>query len=341
MATEKPHRNDIPDAFGDKADLNRVAQRYAVRVTPAVYDTVSDISPADPVALQYLPDTRELSQTADEREDPIGDSARSPVPGIVHRYPDRVLLMPVTRCAVYCRYCFRRETTGKGTGLLPPAQLDTALDYIRQNKTIWEVILSGGDPLVLSPRRLAALLEQLDKLEHIGVIRIHSRVPVADPVRITAGLCALLEKMQKPVYIVLHINHAQEISAAVEQSFKKLRQSGCVLLSQSVLLKGVNNDAAVLEQLFRRLVTLGVKPYYLHHPDKAPGTAHFRLPLAEGQQIMRQLRARLSGIAQPVYMLDIPGGYGKIPVTPCYLSAEGDGIYTLEDPSGKRHRYRD
>lgn len=341
MATEKPHRNDIPDAFGDKADLNRVAQRYAVRVTPAVYDTISDISPADPVALQYLPDTRELSQTADEREDPIGDSARSPVPGIVHRYPDRVLLMPVTRCAVYCRYCFRRETTGKGTGLLPPAQLDAALDYIRQHKTIWEVILSGGDPLVLSPRRLAALLEQLDKIDHIGVIRIHSRVPVADPVRITAGLCALLEKIQKPVYIVLHINHAQEISAAVEQSVKKLRQSGCVLLSQSVLLKGVNNDAAVLEQLFRRLVTLKVKPYYLHHPDKAPGTAHFRLPLAEGQQIMRQLRTRLSGIAQPVYMLDIPGGYGKIPVTPCYLSAEGDGIYTLEDPSGKRHRYRD
>lgn len=341
MATEKPHRNDIPDAFGDKADLNRVAQRYAVRVTPAVYDTISDISPADPVALQYLPDTRELSQTADEREDPIGDSARSPVPGIVHRYPDRVLLMPVTRCAVYCRYCFRRETTGKGTGLLPPAQLDAALDYIRQHKTIWEVILSGGDPLVLSPRRLAALLEQLDKIDHIGVIRIHSRVPVADPVRITAGLCALLEKIQKPVYIVLHINHAQEISAAVEQSVKKLRQSGCVLLSQSVLLKGVNNDAAVLEQLFRRLVTLKVKPYYLHHPDKAPGTAHFRLPLTEGQQIMRQLRTRLSGIAQPVYMLDIPGGYGKIPVTPCYLSAEGDGIYTLEDPSGKRHRYRD
>lgn len=341
MATEKPHRNDIPDAFGDKADLNRVAQRYAVRVTPAVYDTISDISPADPVALQYLPDTRELSQTADEREDPIGDSARSPVPGIVHRYPDRVLLMPVTRCAVYCRYCFRRETTGKGTGLLPPAQLDAALDYIRQHKTIWEVILSGGDPLVLSPRRLAALLEQLDKVDHIGVIRIHSRVPVADPARITAGLCALLEKIQKPVYIVLHINHAQEISVAVEQSVKKLRQSGCVLLSQSVLLKGVNNDAAVLEQLFRRLVTLKVKPYYLHHPDKAPGTAHFRLPLAEGQQIMRQLRTRLSGIAQPVYMLDIPGGYGKIPVTPCYLSAEGDGIYTLEDPSGKRHRYRD
>lgn len=341
MATEKPHRNDIPDAFGDKADLNRVAQRYAVRVTPAVYNTISDISPADPVALQYLPDTRELSQTADEREDPIGDSARSPVPGIVHRYPDRVLLMPVTRCAVYCRYCFRRETTGKGAGLLPPAQLDAALDYIRQNKTIWEVILSGGDPLVLSPRRLAALLEQLDNIAHIGVVRIHSRVPVADPVRITAGLCALLEKMQKPVYIVLHINHAQEISAAVEQSVKKLRQSGCVLLSQSVLLKGVNNDAAVLEQLFRRLVTLKVKPYYLHHPDKAPGTAHFRLPLAEGQQIMRQLRARLSGIAQPVYMLDIPGGYGKIPVTPCYLSAEGDGVYTLEDPSGKQHRYRD
>jgi lysine 2,3-aminomutase len=330
-----------PAGFGDDADLNRVAARYAVRVTPAVYDTIAKPAPDDPVALQYLPDARELSETPDELADPIGDHSHSPVPGIVHRYPDRVLLMPVSRCAVYCRYCFRREKVGKGAGLLEPAQLDAALDYIRQNKNIWEVILSGGDPLILSPRRLGHILAELDKIDHIGVIRIHSRVPVADPDRITDALCTLLKKMQKPVYIAIHINHAQELSPAVETAFKKLHKAGCVLLSQSVLLKGVNNDAATLETLFRRLVSLRVRPYYLHHPDKAPGTAHFRLPLAEGQQIMRELRGRLSGLAQPVYMLDIPGGHGKIPLTPCYLSAEGDGIYQISDPSGRTHFYQD
>lgn len=343
MAENAPKKipENRPKGFGGTADLNRVAARYAVRVTPAVYDTILQPAPDDPVALQYLPDARELSSTPDELTDPIGDSARSPVTGIVHRYPDRVLLMPVSRCAVYCRYCFRREKVGKDAGLLEPAQLDAALEYIRQNKNIWEVILSGGDPLILSPRRLGGILDALDRIDHLGVIRIHSRVPVADPARITDEFCAVLEKIQKPVYIAIHINHAQEISPAVETALKKLRTVGCVLLSQSVLLKGVNNDATVLEQLFRRLVTLKVKPYYLHHPDKAPGTAHFRLPLAEGQQIMRQLRSRLSGLAQPVYMLDIPGGYGKIPVTPCYLSAEGDGIYSLEDPSGNIHHYCD
>jgi len=327
--------------FGDRTDLNRVAERYAVRVTPAVYETIAQTTPDDPVALQYLPDTRELSETPDELPDPIGDHSHSPVTGIVHRYPDRVLLMPVSRCAVYCRYCFRREKVGKGAGLLEPAQLTAALDYIRQNKDIWEVILSGGDPLILSPRRLAAILEELDKIDHVSVIRIHSRVPVADPERITDALCAALAKTQKPVYLAVHVNHVQELSPAAEQALQKLHKAGCVLLSQSVLLKGINNSAAILEALFRRLVTLRIRPYYLHHPDKAPGTAHFRLSLAEGQHIMKQLRGRLSGLAQPVYMLDIPGGHGKVPVTPCYLQTEGDTAYRIEDPSGQLHSYQD
>ncbi|TNE31176.1 MAG: lysine-2,3-aminomutase-like protein [Alphaproteobacteria bacterium] len=339
--TAQPAPDNHPAGFGDDADLNRVAERYAVRVTTAVYDNIAKTAPDDPVALQYLPDARELSETPDELPDPIGDHSHSPTPGIVHRYPDRVLLMPVSRCAVYCRYCFRREKVGKGAGLLEPAQLAAALDYIRDNKNIWEVILSGGDPLILSPRRLAAILEELDKIGHVGVIRIHSRVPIADPDRINDALCAVLSNTQKPVYIAVHINHAQELTAAVETALRHLHQAGCTLLSQSVLLKGVNNDATVLETLFRRLVSLRVRPYYLHHPDKAPGTAHFRLPLAEGQQIMRELRGRLSGLAQPVYMLDIPGGHGKIPLTPCYLSAEDDGIYQVSDPSGHTHFYQD
>lgn len=338
-AQSAPENNSA--GFGDDADLNRVAERYAVRVTPAIYDRIQKTTPDDPVALQYLPDARELSETPDELTDPIGDHSHSPTTGIVHRYPDRVLLMPVSRCAVYCRYCFRREKVGKGAGLLEPAQLEAALDYIRNNKNIWEVILSGGDPLILSPRRLAAILTELDKIDHVGVIRIHSRVPVADPARINAALCRVLTNTQKPVYIAVHINHVQELSPAAETAFKQLHKAGCILLSQSVLLKGVNNDAATLETLFRRLVTLRVRPYYLHHPDKAPGTAHFRLPLAEGQEIMRQLRGRLSGLAQPVYMLDIPGGHGKVPVTPCYLSAEDDGIYQVNDPSGRTHFYQD
>lgn len=334
-------------AFDKKEHLKRnpaledVARRYAVGMTAAVLSTMKSTDPSvDPVARQYIPDAAELITTPDELADPIGDQSHSPVPGIVHRYPDRLLLMPVKTCAVYCRYCFRRESVGpvqkNEQPLLSPEELKSALDYIRSAPHVWEVILSGGDPLVLSPRRLKEILDALENIPHVRVIRIHSRIPVADPARITDDLCAVLSGVKKALYVAVHVNHAQEISDAAAKAFADLHRSGCVLLSQSVLLRGVNDNAQALEDLFRRLVELRVKPYYLHHPDKAPGTAHFRLSLKAGQALMRTLRGRLSGLGQPTYMLDIPRGFGKVPVGPGYL--DGDAV---TDPQGQKHIYED
>ena len=321
-------------------EIERVAVRYAVGVTNHVLQTISGPVDTDPVARQYIPQLEELKILPQESTDPIGDDVHTPVRGIVHRYPDRVLLKLVNVCAVYCRYCFRREKVGPGAEVLKPGDRAAALDYIRSNKNIWEVILTGGDPLVLSARQLRETLDELEAIEHIQVIRIHSRVPVADPARITADICAAL-KRRKAVYIALHINHAQELTPEVEAAFEKLRAADCVLLSQSVLLKGVNDDAATLEALFRNLTALRVKPYYIHHGDLAPGTSHFRTSLQRGQQIMKQLLGRLSGIAMPAYMLDIPGGHGKIPVNACYVRLLGDGTYALEDYQGQTHIYSD
>lgn len=334
-------RAPVPEDENGEDALALVAQRYAVRITPAVREAIGRAAgeAADPVALQYVPDAGELVRAADETDDPTGDSAHSPVPGIVHRYPDRVLLMPLQSCAVYCRYCFRREKVGKG-GTLSAVALDAALDYIRGRPEIWEVILTGGDPLVLSPRRLRAVMAALDDAPHVRVVRIHSRVPVADPDRVTPELCAAL-KTAKALYVAVHVNHAREITPSAERALDRLRRDAdAALLSQSVLLRGVNDSAAALEGLFRRLVELRVKPYYLHHLDKAPGTGRFRVGLREGLALVRALRGRVSGLCQPSYMLDIPGGHGKAPLGPAGLIETGENCYEVEDFNGKRHSYR-
>lgn len=330
---------ETEEASGDCEGAGIVARRYAVGMTDHVAGTIKGSVASDPVAKQYVPQAQELKILPEEMPDPIGDDVHSPVRGIVHRYPDRVLFSPVTVCAVYCRYCFRREKVGKPGGVLKPTERKAALDYIRSHPEIWEVILTGGDPLVLSPRQLGEIMAELASIDHMKIIRIHSRVPVADPARVTDELIAAMRGAGKPVYLAVHINHAQEITDEVRAALACLHGAGINLLSQSVLLRGVNDEAATLEALFRRLVELNVKPYYLHHPDLAPGTSHFRLPIAEGQAIMRQLQGRLSGIALPTYMLDIPGGMGKIPLTPCYLEALAGGGYEVEDYKGGRHVY--
>ena len=317
--------------------LKQVAERYAISITDTVLDTVTAAD--DPVGLQYLPQAAELVTQPQELADPIGDGVHSPVPGIIHRYPDRVLLMPVHTCAVYCRFCFRREAVGPGKKTLRAAQLEKALDYIRTDKNIYEVILSGGDPLILSPRRLKAILGELEAIPHVQVLRIHTRLPVADPQRVSDELCEALDT-KKAMYVAIHVNHAQEITPQAEAAFARLRRANAVLLSQSVLLRGVNDNPEALETLFRRLVALRVKPYYLHHPDLAPGTGHFRLPLKRGQEIVRSLRGRLSGLCQPAYMLDIPGGHGKVPVGPSHAE-EKDGHIVVTDPAGRGHPYSD
>lgn len=316
-----------------------VAQRYAVAVTPTVAGLIDSADPNDPIALQYLPRTSELVTLPEEREDPIGDLTHSPVEGIVHRYPDRVLLKAVHVCPVYCRFCFRREMVGpEGLGTLSAEALERALDYIAGHEEIWEVILTGGDPLVLSARRLGAMMERLGKIAHVKVVRIHTRVPVADPDRVDEALLQAIKASGKTIYLAVHANHPRELTGAGEAAIRRIGAAGIVLLSQSVLLRGVNDKVEVLAALMRRFVELGVRPYYLHHPDLAPGTAEFRLSIAEGQALVKALRGHVSGLCQPTYVLDIPGGYGKAPIAEAVVSHGDDGT-RVTDFRGREHVY--
>ncbi|HKF73890.1 MAG TPA: lysine-2,3-aminomutase-like protein [Stellaceae bacterium] len=330
-------RGLLPEARA--AALERVTEHYAVAITPAIAELIDPADPADPIARQFVPDLAELVVTPEERADPIGDERFSPVKGIVHRYPDRVLLKPLHACPVYCRFCFRREQVGPEGDVLTRAELDAALDYIRTRPEIWEVIVTGGDPFLLSPRRLAGIVRVLDEIEHVQVIRFHTRVPVVDPAGVTARLIAALGA-QTAVYVAIHANHPRELTPAFRTACRRLVRAGIPLIGQTVLLRGVNDDAAVLERLFRGLVAARVKPYYLHHPDLARGTDHFRVDLRHGQALMRRLRGRVSGLCQPSYVLDLPGGLGKVPVGPCYAGAEKGGRHwAVEDIHSGRHRY--
>lgn len=328
-------------APGRVAELEQVAARYAVAITPASLALIDPADPADPIARQYLPDEAELIETPGETADPVGDATHSPVEGIVHRYPDRALLMLTHTCATYCRFCFRRERVGPGgAGDLSAAALKTALAYIAATPDLWEIILTGGDPLVLSPRRLAAVMAALARIDHVKVVRIHTKVPAVDPARITAGMVAALKASGKATYVALHVNHPRELTAEARAACARLIDAGVPMLSQTVLLRGVNDDPQVLGQLMRAFVETRIKPYYLHHGDAAPGTAHLRTTIAEGQALMRAIRGDLSGLCQPTYILDIEGGHGKVPVGPGYLSRDDDG-QTIEDPWGETRPYRE
>lgn len=257
----------------------------------------------------------------------------------MHRYPDRVLLKLTHVCAVYCRFCFRREMVGPGAEPLTTQQLDAALDYIASQPNIWEVILTGGDPLVLSPRRIKDLMTRLAAIDHVKVVRVHTRVPVAEPSRITPALAKALKIKGKATYVVLHANHARELTDAAREACDRFIDLGIPMLSQSVLLNGVNDDPQTLGALMRKLVECRIKPYYLHHGDLASGTSHLRTSIEHGQALMRALRGRFSGLCQPEYVLDIPGGHGKSPIGPNYLSPDAAGGWRVEDFNGASHCY--
>ncbi|MFM8375993.1 MAG: lysine-2,3-aminomutase-like protein [Phenylobacterium sp.] len=321
----------------DVAALEPVARRYALAVTPAVAALIDPVDPADPIGLQYLPDPAELELGPGETADPIGDGVHSPVKGIVHRYPDRLLLTATHACAVYCRFCFRREVVGPGgAGGLTSGELDAALAYIAGHPEVWEVILTGGDPLVLSPRRLGDLVTRLAAIPHLKVLRVHTRLPVADPGRITPALVRALSGSRLTLAVGVHVNHRRELTAEADAALARLRGAGALLLSQTVLRKGVNDRVEVLGDLMRGLVERGVRPYYLHHPDPAPGTARFQVSIEEGQALVRGLRGRYSGLCQPTYVLDIPGGFGKVPAGPAWIEP-GDSGLAATDPWGGRH----
>jgi lysine 2,3-aminomutase len=320
-------------------EIEQVLDRFSLAITPAMQDLIARGDAADPIARQFVPDAAELSVLPEERGDPIGDDPHTAIKGIVHRYPDRVLLKPLHVCAVYCRFCFRREKVGPGGEALSPAELEAAIAYIRRHRDIWEVILTGGDPLVMAERRMSEIICALAAIPHVKVIRIHTRVPVVDPARVTSGMVGAL-KAATPVYVVLHCNHARELTPEARAACARLVDGGIPMLNQSVLLKGVNADPAAMEALLRALVEARVKPYYLHHGDLAEGTSHFRTTIAEGQALMLRLRGRVSGICQPTYVLDIPGGYGKVPIGPSYLHGPHAGDrYSITDYQDRIHAY--
>ncbi len=322
----------------DLPTLRAVAARYAVAVTPRVAALIDPADPADPVALQYLPHASELHTAPHELSDPTADAAHSPVPGVVHRYPDRALLKPLLACPVYCRFCFRREHVGPDGGVLDEAALDRALRYFENTPALREVILTGGDPLLLSPRRLGAIVARLSAVPHLEIVRIHTRVPVAEPSRVTAALCAALET-DKALYVCVHANHAREFTDEARDALCRLHAAGAVLLGQSVLLRGVNDTDTALEDLLRAMLRCRVKPYYLHQLDRAPGTARFEVPIAEGRALLRRLRGRVTGLAWPTYALDLPGGAGKAPLNPDFAEAD-DADWVVRSPlGGAPHRH--
>ena len=319
--------------------MEEVARKFAVAVSPHLLSLIDLDDPQDPIARQFLPGLEELKVLPGELADPIGDDVHSPVPGIVHRHPDRVLFKAVSACPVYCRFCFRRESIGPSSikegkaNALSSDDFEAALAYITDHPEIWEVILTGGDPFILSPRRVAEISDRLAAISHVKVIRWHTRVPVTDPARITDELLAALHAPGATTYVAVHANHPREFAPAARIAIDRLVDGGIALVSQSVLLKGVNDDVETLTALMRAFVEHRIKPYYLHHPDLAPGTSHFRLSIDEGLALVEQLRARLSGLAMPTYMLDLPGGFGKVPLESRNVEKTADG-WRIRDGRG-------
>ncbi|RWC25092.1 MAG: KamA family radical SAM protein [Mesorhizobium sp.] len=329
----------LPLSPAERAAAKSAAANHKVRAPKAYLDLIDWNDPADPIRAQVIPSPEELEEVEGELDDPIADHEFSPVPRLTHRHADRVLLFPTYQCAVYCRFCFRKESlTSIGRGYTREA-LEPALAYISGHPEIREVILTGGDPLSLPDAALAEIRARIEAIPHVRLLRIHTRVPVVLPSRITAGLVAALQG-RLMVTVVTHFNHPREITDATEAACRTLRQAGFVLLNQSVLLKGVNDSVEVLEELCRELMyRLGVKPYYLHHGDLARGMAHRRTTIAQGQALAEALRARLSGICNPVYVLDLPKGGGKVPIGPCYVEAREGGNWRLRGLDGEVRAY--
>ena len=327
----------------DPADVDSyqaLGRSFAIGVSAPMLDLIE--SPTDPIGLQFVPDLKEQQIQPWEQADPIGDKEHSPVKGLVHRYPDRVLLKIAVACPVYCRFCFRKEMIGPGSDeLMSSYDIHAAMDYIKADKNIWEVILTGGDPLALSPRRIREITESLNDIDHVSVVRWHTRVPVVEPALVTDDLVTALTATVKTVYVAVHTNHAKEHTLEAEQACRKL-QSACVsLIGQTVLLKDVNDNPDALTDLLRSCVRLGIKPYYLHLLDRAKGTSHFRVPLSDAIRLLGSLRGNISGLCQPNLMLDVPGGHGKVVVSASAVHKVAEGAYRVRDFNGREHIYND
>lgn len=329
--------------IGNRESIRNVLSKMRLSITPHTASLIRFDDPDDPLLLMSVPTERELVVSPEELADPIGDESKSPVPFLTHRYRDRVLIYVTFSCSHYCRFCFRRSKTGQASPGPSAADAERMIEYLRSHPEVDEVILTGGDPLTLLDDQLEEWLQRLRGVETVRRIRIHTRVLVNLPSRITGSLVSTLRRHQgprRPVYVVTHFNHPREIADANVDAIGKLVDAGIVVRNQGVLLRRVNDDPNTLSDLFRSLVDARVVPYYFHQLDLARGTNHFRVPIEEGIGLMRALQGKLTGIAIPRYMLDLPGGNGKIPLSYPYLT-KVEGSYLSESPDGTRIPYRE
>jgi lysine 2,3-aminomutase len=326
------HPDELAQRFGiDSRPLTEVVRHYPMRITPHYLGLIQEIG--DPIWRQCVPDPLELA-TDGSLIDPLGEENLSPVPTVVHRYSDRVLFLVSGTCAVYCRFCTRKRKVGCAGMAAEATALTAGLDYIAGNRAIRDVIISGGDPLLLEDEILADLLGRLRAIPHVEIIRIGSRVPVTLPDRITPRLCGILRRVH-PLYFNTHFNHPREITPESTEACTRLAAAGMPLGNQTVLLQGINDDSRTMAELMKGLLKIRVRPYYLHHMDLVQGGGHFRTPVETGIEIIRALRGPVSGLAIPHYVIDLPGGKGKIPVTPEYVESLGETA-VLRSPAGER-----
>jgi lysine 2,3-aminomutase len=316
-------------------EVTKVTKVFPMRITPNFQDLMEDEGVDGPIAQQVIPHIDELLDTGPE--DPLDEEAQSPVPGLTHRYPDRVLFYVAFQCPIYCRYCTRKRKVGDPRSVSRD-QIHAGLEYIRQHPEVRDVILSGGDPLVLKDEQLDYILTELRKIPHVEIIRIGTRVPTALPQRITENLCAILKKHQ-PVYIMAHFDHPKEITDEVVAGCGRLAESGSPIMNQTVLLRGVNDDPETMKRLMQRLLYARVRPYYIYQADLTRGTEHFRTNVARGMEIMKALRGHTSGLAVPYYIIDAPGGGGKVPVLPRYVEEINDREVVMRNYRGNEYRY--
>lgn len=328
----------LPLTDDEQQALEHAGERLAVRITPHFLSLLDPDDPADPLRLQVIPRTPELHRYPEELDDPCGECKDEKTPGLVHRYPDRVLLLCTDRCATYCRYCTRSRLVSGARGERLHLDFDAALGYLRAHEEVRDVLLSGGDPLLLPDDRLEAMLSRLRRIPHIELLRIGTRAPIMLPQRITPALCRMLRR-HAPLFLSLHCNHPRELCPQAEDALVMLADHGIPLGNQSVLLRGVNDSAEVQAQLTHRLLQCRVRPYYLYQCDLAPGTRHFRTHIEQGLSIIRSLRGFTSGYAVPQYVVDAPGGGGKIPLNPDYLMQLHDGQALLLNYLGQSYTY--
>jgi len=306
---------------------------FRVDVTPYFISLIDPDDPNDPTRMQIIPRAEEMQAFTAMMEDSLAEDRHSPVPGLVHRYPDRVLMLVTTQCASYCRYCTRSRIVGDPGQTFKREEFEMQIEYLKRTPQVRDVLLSGGDPLVLAPKILEELLSRLREIPHIEIIRIGSRVPVFMPMRVTQELCDMLQKYH-PLWLNIHVNHPNEISKELEEACDRLTRAGIQLGNQSVLLAGVNDNVHIQRELVQKLVRVRVRPYYLYQCDLVEGAGHFRTPVAKGIEIMEGLRGHTSGYAVPQYIIDAPGGGGKIPVMPNYLISQSDHKVILRNYEG-------